>query len=67
MGSESLMHTFYTSYNNVDDVTISEPYDKEIAVHVNTFGNKYLRLISIMKQSTQEYYNMKMVLGVKVL
>ena len=51
--------------SNVDKVTISDPYDKEIVAHENTLDNKYLRLISIMKQSTQEYYNMRMLLGLK--
>ena len=50
---------------NVDEVTILEPKDKGIVTHGNTLGNKYLRLISIMKQSTQEYYNMRTLLGLK--
>lgn len=52
-------------FYGVDRVTISEPYGKEIVAHENTFDYKYLRLISIIKQSTQEYYNMRMVLGLK--
>ena len=39
----------------VDEVTILEPN-----------GNIYHKIISIMKQSTQEYFNMRMVLGLKV-
>ncbi len=38
----------------VDDVTILEPND-----------NIYHRIVSVMNQSTQEYYNMRMILGVK--
>ena len=41
-------------FYGVDDVTILEPND-----------NIYKRIVCIMKQSTQEYYNMRMILGVK--
>ena len=40
----------------VDNVTILEPFE-----------NIYKRIVCIMKQSTQEYYNMRMVLGLKCL
>ena len=39
---------------NVDEVTILEPFD-----------NIYHKIVSVMKQSTQEYYNMRMILGLK--
>ncbi len=29
------------------------------------FENIYQQIVSVMKQSTQEYYNMRMVLGLK--
>ena len=57
--------TNVTVFFNVDEVTSLEPKDKGIVTHGNTLGNKYLRLISIMKQSTQEYYNMRTLLGLK--
>lgn len=37
----------------VDKGTILEP------------NNIYHRIVSVMKQSTQEYYNMRMILGLK--
>lgn len=50
---------------NVDGVTILEPKDKEIITQETSMNNMYQGLVSIMKQSTQEYYNMRMVLGMK--
>lgn len=52
--------------NNVDEVTILEPNDKEIVSHDIDSDNIYQRIVSVMKQSTQEYYNMRIVLGLKV-
>ena len=40
--------------SNVDDVTILEPNN-----------NIYHKIVAVMKQSTQEYYNMRMLLGLK--
>ena len=51
---------------NVDEVTILEPCDKEIVPQYIAHDNIYQRIVSVMKQSTQEYYNMRMVLGLKV-
>ena len=51
--------------NNVDGVTILEPYDKEIVSHDIDSDNIYQRIVSIMKQATQEYYNMRIVLGLE--
>ena len=45
----------YRSFYGVDKVTILEPNN-----------NIYHRIVSVMKQSTQEYCNMRMVLGLKV-
>ena len=42
----------YCLFYGVDDVTILEHQ-----------GNIYKQIVSIMKQSTQEYYNMRMMLG----
>ena len=53
-------------YNNVDGVTILEPVDKEIVSQDIDSDNIYQRIVSVMKQSTQEYYNMRIVLGLKV-
>ena len=51
--------------NNVDGGTILEPNDKEIVSHDIDSDNIYQRIVSVMKQSTQEYYNMRIVLGLK--
>ncbi|MBR2526326.1 hypothetical protein IKE67_07650 [bacterium] len=40
-----------------------EPNDKEILSQEILPDNIYQRIVHIMKQSTQEYYNMRMVLG----
>jgi len=47
---------------NVDEVTILEPYDKEILSQIMHSDNVYHRLILLMKQATQEYYNMRIIL-----
>ena len=39
---------------NAEEITILEPFDKV-----------YHRIVSVMKQSTQEYYNMRILLGFK--
>lgn len=44
--------------SNVDKVTILEPDNRALS-------NIYQQIVSVMKQSTQEYYNMRMILGVK--
>ena len=58
-------HPTYLLYNGVDEVTILEPNDKEIVSHDIDSDNIYQSIVSVMKQSTQEYYNMRMVLGLK--
>ena len=60
----SLTYDIYL--NGVDKVTILEPNDKEIVSHDIDSYNIYQRIVSVMKQSTQEYYNMRMLLGLKV-
>ena len=42
-----------------------EPSDRNNVSHENSSSNKYLNLISILKQSTQEYYNIRMILGLE--
>lgn len=42
-----------------------EPNNNEILPCKNNIVNICQDLISIMKQSTNEYYNMRMVLGLK--
>ena len=55
--------------SNVDKVTILEPFeqpaDNEILSQMMSSDNLYHRIVSVMKQSTQEYYNMRMLLGLK--
>lgn len=55
--------------SNVDEVTILEPFeqptDNEILSQMMSSDNLYHRIVSVMKQSTQEYYNMRMLLGLK--
>ncbi len=53
--------------SNVDEVTVlepkHEPTDNEILSQMMSSDNLYHRIVSVMKQSTQEYYNMRIVLG----
>lgn len=49
----------------VDGVTILEPVDSEIVSQKTLPNNIYQRIVYIMKQSTQEYYNIRMVLGLE--
>ena len=53
--------------NGVDEVTILEPNDKEIVSHDIDSDNIYQRIVSVMKQSTQEYYNMRMILNLETI
>jgi len=50
---------------NVDGVTILEPVDSEVVSQKTLPNNIYQRIVYIMKQSTQEYYNIRMVLGLE--
>ncbi len=43
-----------------------EPSDKNNVPQKKYINNLCCELISIMKQSTQEYYNMRMSLGLEV-
>ena len=52
-------------YYGVDDVTILELNDKDILSQIMQSDNVYHRIVSVMKQATQEYYNMRMVLGLE--
>ena len=55
-------HLFY----GVDGVTILEPNDKETISQKTLPNNIYHRIVYIMKQTTQGYYNMRMLLGLKL-
>ena len=52
--------------SNVDEVTIFEPVDSKIVSQKTLPNNIYQRIVYIMKQSTQEYYNMRIILGLEV-
>lgn len=47
--------------NGVDKLPNMEPFDKAIVPEISIYSS----LIHIMKQSTQEYYNMRSILGFK--
>ncbi len=52
----------------VDKVTSLEPFNNEIVSEKRTIDNDvYTGLISIMKESMQVYYNMRMGLGSEVV
>lgn len=42
-----------------------EPKDKEIITQETSMDNMYHALVSIMKQSKQEYYYIRIALGLK--
>ena len=42
-----------------------EPNDNGIVSQETLPDNIYHRIVCVMKQSTQEYYNMRMLLGLK--
>lgn len=46
----------------VDKLPNKEPFDKAIVSKISLYSS----LIHVMKQSTQEYYNMRLVLGLEV-
>ena len=52
-------------FYGVDEVTILEPNDNETIPQKTLPNNVYQRIVYIMKQSTQEYYNMRMILGLE--
>jgi hypothetical protein len=43
-----------------------EPFDRQIVPQKTDMHNRYHNLVSLLKQSTQEYYNMRILLGLKV-
>lgn len=51
----------YTILYNVDKVTILEPVDNGIVSQEILSNNIYHRIVHIMKLSTQEYYNMRII------
>ena len=60
----SLAYDIYL--NGVMKVMTLEPSDKNNVSRKKYINNICCGLISVMKQSTQEYYNMRMVLGLEV-
>ena len=46
----------------VDKLPNMEPFDKVIVPEISLYSS----LILVMKQSTQEYYNMRLALGLEV-
>ena len=59
--------TFVTLFLIVDGVTILEPNDNEILSQIMQSDNIYHRIVCVMKQSTQEYYNMRIILGLETI
>ena len=55
--------TNVTVFFIVDEVTILEPPYKKILAELGSKCNIYHKLVLTMKLATQEYYNMRMVLG----
>ena len=53
-------------FYGVVKVPQQEPFDRQIVPQKTDMHNRYHNLVSLLKQSTQEYYNMRMVLGLKV-
>lgn len=52
-------------FYGVDKVMIMEPIDKNSVSQMDISNNICCELISALKQSTQGYYNMRMVLGLE--
>lgn len=50
---------------NVVKLQPLELFDKNNLTQNNTISNIYQRIVLVMKESTQEYYNMRMVLGLE--
>ena len=51
--------------NGVVKLQPLELFDKNNLTQNNTVSNIYQRIVLVMKESTQEYYNMRMALGLK--
>lgn len=52
--------------NGVVKVTTLEPFDKKIIANLGDKCNVYHKVVLVMKYSTQEYYNMRIVLGLEI-
>ena len=50
---------------NVVKVTTLEPFDKKIIAELGDKFNIHHKIVLVMKQSTQVYYNMRIVLGLR--
>ena len=51
---------------NVDKLQTLEPFYNTNLSQNNGLNNLYVDLVSILKRSTQEYYNMRLALGIEV-
>jgi len=67
--NNSYFYVFIYKQNKiVVKVTSLEPFNKKTVLENKSAGNDvYARLIHIMKESTFEYYNMRMALGMKII
>lgn len=54
-------------FNGVVKLTTLEPFDKKIVSELGSKFNIYHKVVLIMKQSMQEYYNMRIVLGLEII
>lgn len=52
---------------NVVKVTTLEPFDKKIVAELGDKYNVYHKVVLVMKYSTQEYYNIRIVLRLDIL
>ena len=59
-------HLIGVLYNNVDKVTILEPFDKKILANLTEKCNSFHKLILLMQLDTQTYYNIRIVLRLGV-
>ncbi len=54
-------------FYGVVKLTTLEPFDKKIVSELGSKFNIYHKVVLIMKQSMQEYYNMRIVLGLEII
>lgn len=59
---QSIPNLFY----GVVKVTTLEPFDNEIVAELGDKRNFYHKIVLVMKYSTQEYYNMRIALGLEI-
>ena len=54
-------------FYGVVEVTILEPFDKKIIANLGSMFNIFHKLVLTMKQATQTYYNIRMILGYETI